>query len=190
MSGFTRDPEQYGDLLVYEALESKWSRNHRHCECGQHWQSHISAAGFAIVRTEVGFVAITGPGLTEGVDEDALTINALWEAVTGTPGAQDWQESVRTIDRLTATGAAGPDSLPRTGASKRGRSGRSKKSALATQAQLACLMVLQAADPEGFALRLRAAFGARAVGGEVSDVIAGLPKLVAQKLISQIKGAL
>lgn len=34
----------------------------------------------------------------EGVDESALTANALWEAVTGRPG-QGWTESVRVIDR-------------------------------------------------------------------------------------------
>lgn len=40
-----------------------------------------------------------GPGLTEGVDESALTANALWEAVTGKPGTQTWHEGVHITCR-------------------------------------------------------------------------------------------
>ncbi|WP_225731050.1 MULTISPECIES: hypothetical protein [unclassified Nocardia] len=101
MSGFTRDTYHYGDELVYEALHSKWGRYHaNYCGCGQDWlTAHAEPAGFTVVRSGGGFVALTGPGLTEGVDEDALTTNALWEAVTGTPGTQDWTEEVHIIDR-------------------------------------------------------------------------------------------
>jgi hypothetical protein len=38
-----------------------------------------------VVREGNGFVALTSPGLTEDVDEAALTTNALWMAVTGEP---------------------------------------------------------------------------------------------------------
>jgi hypothetical protein len=41
------------------------------------------------VRSGSGWVALTGPGMTEGVDESALTANALWEAVTGKP-SEGW----------------------------------------------------------------------------------------------------
>lgn len=95
MSGFTRDPRFYGDRLVYEPLESKWRRYHgNHCGCGQDWvTAHAIPAGFTVLpRGKTGYYALVGPGLTEDVDEDALTVNALWEAVTGKPGTQDWFE--------------------------------------------------------------------------------------------------
>ena len=94
-----RDTQHYGDRLAYEALGSKWRRYHdNHCGFGQNWVTvHAERAGFAVVRSGSGWVALTGPGLTEGVDESALTANALWEAVTGKPGTQDWYESVKVI---------------------------------------------------------------------------------------------
>ncbi|MGI5287715.1 hypothetical protein ACQEVF_30865 [Nonomuraea polychroma] len=45
--------------------------------------------------------ALTGPGLTEDVDESALTTDALWKAVTGKPGT-GWVESVKVVDRSQA----------------------------------------------------------------------------------------
>lgn len=94
MSGFTRGG-RYGDRLVYEALYSKWARYHRHCGCREDWvETHALPAGFTIVKEGSGWVALVGPGLTEGVDEKHLTANALWEAVTGRPGTQDWPERV------------------------------------------------------------------------------------------------
>lgn len=100
MSGFTRDTKKYGDRLVYEALTSKWNRYHARCECGRDWvTAHAEPAGFTVVRQGSGFVALVGPGLTEGVDEEALTTNALWKAVTGADGTQDWFETVRVLDR-------------------------------------------------------------------------------------------
>lgn len=56
--------------------------------CTGNWVDHAVAAGFSVVHKGRSFVALTGPGLTEGVDESRLTANALWEAVTGRPGAQ------------------------------------------------------------------------------------------------------
>lgn len=112
MSGFTRHVKRYGDRLVYEALDSKWRRYHQqHCaglrthrpgwqerNCTGNWLDHATAAGFTVVHKGRGFVALTGPGLTEGVDESRLTANALWEAVTGKPGTQTWYESVHVFD--------------------------------------------------------------------------------------------
>lgn len=99
MSGFTRDSRRYGDVLVYEALDTKWSRYHvRHCGCGQHWyEAHALPAGFEAVHLGGGFIALVGDGLTTGVDDSRLTANALWEAVTGKPGTQDWFDKVRRI---------------------------------------------------------------------------------------------
>ncbi|MGV9778981.1 hypothetical protein [Streptosporangium sp. NPDC003464] len=104
MSGFTRDTQRYGDKLVYEAPGSKWRRYHdTHCRCGLNWVTeHAEPAGFTVVRSGTGWVALIGPGLTEKVDESALTTDALWEAVTGKPGL-GWPESVRVIDRGRGT---------------------------------------------------------------------------------------
>ena len=97
MSGFTRGG-RYGDRLVYEALQSKWVRYHRHCTCGKDWvEAHAIPAGFTVVKSGGGWVGLIGPGLTEGVDEDKLTVNALWEAVTGRPGSQTWYEDVSVL---------------------------------------------------------------------------------------------
>lgn len=103
MSGFTRDTYHYGDKLVYEALHSKWGRYHgTHCRCGQDWiTAHAGPTGFTVARSGSGFTT-----LTEGVDETALTANALWEAVTGKPGTQDWHEQVRVVDRSPEVQAA------------------------------------------------------------------------------------
>ncbi|MGW6570059.1 hypothetical protein [Streptomyces sp. NPDC054975] len=109
MSGFARDPKYYGDRLVYEPLESKWSRYHNtHCGCGQDWlTAHAIPAGFTVIpRGKTGYYGLVGPGLTEGVDETALTANALWEAVTGKPGTQTWHEQVRVTCRSPEAEAA------------------------------------------------------------------------------------
>ena len=96
MSGFTKDPLRYGGVLVYEALESKWARYHARCGCGVDWvEGHAVPAGFQVVGRGAGWVALTGPHLTEGVDETRLTTNSLWEAVTGTTGTQNWYETIR-----------------------------------------------------------------------------------------------
>ncbi len=123
MSGFTRDTKHYGDRLVYEALLSKWSRYHAHCGCANNWITHhAEPAGFTVVREGSGFVALIGPGLTENVDETRLTANALWEAVTGKTGTQDWYESVHVIDRSTA--ADSPATKPTEQGSQPARSRR------------------------------------------------------------------
>ncbi|MFJ4536699.1 hypothetical protein ACIP39_12140 [Streptomyces tibetensis] len=46
-------------------------------------------------------------GLAEGVNESALTANALWEeAVPGKPGTQTWYESVHVTCRSPESEAA------------------------------------------------------------------------------------
>lgn len=106
MSGFTRDPRYYDDQIVYEALLIKWRRYHARCGYGQDWVgAHAEPAGFTVVRRGSGFVALVGPGLTSDVDESRLTANALWEAVTGSPGTQDWFEKVHVMDRSPAVEA-------------------------------------------------------------------------------------
>lgn len=109
MSGFARDTKYYGDRLVYEPLDSKWRRYHAtHCGCGQDWlTAHALPAGFTVLpRGRTGYYGLIGPGLTEGVDEAALTTNALWEAVTGRPGTQTWHESVHVACRTPEAEAA------------------------------------------------------------------------------------
>lgn len=92
-----RGGRRYGDRLVYEALLSRWDRHHaRHCRCGKDWVTdHLPAAGITVLATGNGWAVLVGPGLTEDVDETKLTCNALWTAVTGKPGTQDWYERVR-----------------------------------------------------------------------------------------------
>lgn len=58
MSGSTRDPAYYGDRLVYEPLESKWSRYHAtHRGCGWDWlEAHaIPLHASCGVATKAGY---------------------------------------------------------------------------------------------------------------------------------------
>lgn len=138
MSGFARDTKYYGDRLVYEPLESKWSRYHaRHCGCGQDWlEAHVIPAGFTVLpRGRTGYYGLAGPGLTEGVDESALTANALWEAVTGQPGAQTWYESVQVTCRSPEAEAARKAENERVYGPRRERAAQAKTEP-ATPAQL------------------------------------------------------
>jgi hypothetical protein len=66
--------------------------------------AHAEPAGFTVVRDGGGFVALTGPGLTEGVNESALTTDALRLAVTGKPG-EGSIEPVHTVDRSASAEA-------------------------------------------------------------------------------------
>src|SRR6266508_1201979 len=104
--------EKDGDRLVYEPLERKWAGYHaRHCGCGRDWlEAHAVPAGFTVIpRGKTGYYGLVGPGLTEGVDEEKLTANALWEAVTGKPGTQTWYESVHITCRSPQSEAARKD---------------------------------------------------------------------------------
>ncbi|MFJ2419990.1 hypothetical protein [Streptomyces brevispora] len=128
MSGFTRDTKHYGDKLVYEALGTKWRRYHdTHCGCGLNWVTeHAKPAGFTVVRSGSGWVALVGPGLTEDVDESALTANALWEAVAGKPG-EGWAETVHVMDRSEAAEKKRKAENDAAYADRRERSAQSKK---------------------------------------------------------------
>ncbi|MEV7237849.1 hypothetical protein AB0N06_29020 [Streptomyces sp. NPDC051020] len=130
MSGFTRDTKYYGDRLVYEPLESKWSRYHaNHCGCGQDWlTAHAIPAGFTVLRRgRTGYYGLVGPGLTEGVNEEELTTNALWEAVTGTPGTQHWYETVHVVCRSEELEAARKAENERIYGPRRERAAKAKK---------------------------------------------------------------
>lgn len=107
MPGFLRDAKLYGDRLVYRAVANTWSGHHAaYCGCGQDWVSaHAIPAGMSVLHEGAGVVVLVGPGLTEGVDERFLTANALWKAVTGTPGTQDWTEPATVVDRSPAAEA-------------------------------------------------------------------------------------
>lgn len=49
---------------------------------------------------------LAGSGLTEGMDEEALTTGTLWEVVTGKPGTRGWAETVRVVCRSDESEAA------------------------------------------------------------------------------------
>jgi hypothetical protein len=96
VSGYTRRWYWYGDVLVYEALDTKWNRYHAaHCSgrlCTGDWLDH-ALERFDLLRYDGGFVALVGPGLTVG--HDLLSTDPLWEVVTGVPGRGDgggWRE--------------------------------------------------------------------------------------------------
>jgi hypothetical protein len=200
MSGFTRDPRHYGDRLVYEALGSKWSRYHARCGCGRDWvNAHSEPAGFKVVREGSGFVALVGPGLTEDVDEDKLTTNSLWKAVTGTEGTQDWFETVHVFER-PAPQDLDPDAErvrkaanDAVYAERRARSAAAKEEPL-SDAQLSYLRSLVTkVSRERFDDDLtRAIKGSSVLPGKPDErtqqVIERLSRDVARKLISALKG--
>jgi hypothetical protein len=65
---------------MYEPLERKRAGYHaRHCGCGRDWlEAHAVPAGFTVIpRGKTVYYGLVGPGLTEGVDEEKLTANAL-----------------------------------------------------------------------------------------------------------------
>lgn len=198
MSGFTRDHHHYGDRLVYEALTSKWDRYHARCGCGRDWvTAHAEPAGFAVVRNGSGFVALIGPGLTEDVDEDRLTTNALWRAVTGMDGEQDWFEQVRVIERPALT--PGEEEQRKAAnkaryAEQRERSAKAKAEPL-TGPQLNYLRTLvtkvsRERFDEDFARATKgSAVAPRAPEEKTQQVIERLTRDAARKLITALKGS-
>ena len=196
MSGFTRDTKHYGDRLVYEALDSKWRGYHARCRCGGHWSDHLEPAGFTVARQGNGFVALTGPGLTEEVNEAALTTNALWEAVTGQSGAQTWFDTVQVIDRSEKAEAKRKADNDRYYKELRARSEANKKAAKKqppTPAQCRYLTFLTSQlDVEHFDVELAKALkgtriAKRKRGEEPAKVIDRLTKDTAHTLISLLK---
>lgn len=199
MSGFTRDTLHYGDRLVYEALLGKWDRYHVQCGCRQDWiLAHAEPAGFRVARRGSGFVALVGPSLTEGVNENKLTTNALWQAVTGTPGAQDWFDQVRVVPRPESAESAMPEAA-RKAANKERFAERNARAATAgleppTEAQLRYLSSLAATVSRErfddlFAMAVKGSkVPARGPDEKTQQVVERLTKAVARKMISALSG--
>jgi hypothetical protein len=190
LSGFTRDTHHYGDELVYEALLTKWNRYHDRCRCGNDWITHhVEQGGFTVVREGSGFIALTGPGLTEDVDEARLTTNALWEAVTGEPGAQDWFEPVRVIDRSEQAETERKAANQRIYGAQRERSAAAKAEPI-TEAQLGYLTTLiTKAGKDRFNAEFAAAIkgttiDARRPNEKPKQAVKRLTKSAARKLIT------
>ncbi|MFE5406964.1 hypothetical protein ACFQ9Z_37935 [Streptomyces sp. NPDC056580] len=94
-----------------------------------------------IPRGRSGYYGLVGPGLTEGVDEEKLTTNALWEAVTGKSGTQTWYESVHITCRSPESEAARLAENERVYALRRERAEKAKTEP-ATEAQVKYLTTL------------------------------------------------
>jgi len=195
MSGFTRDTKMYGDRLVYEVLASKWGRYHAgHCGCDQDWlTAHVIPAGFTVVPGYPGHIALVGPGLTEDVDESQLTANALWEAVTGKPGTQDWYEQVRVICRDPEHEAARKAQNAEIYQARKDRAAKSKQEPL-SPAQISYLTTLaQKAGrerfDEQFAIAIKGSKVAPRKARETdAKAIARLTKTTARALITALVG--
>lgn len=190
MSGFTRDPKYYGDRLVYEALLSKWSRYHARCRCGNNWITHHAVpAGFTVVRDGGNFVAFVGRGLTEGIDEARLTADALWQAVTGQPGKQDWYEQITVVDRAPAVEIERKADNDRNRAPRRAGATASKTEPI-TSAQLKYVQsLITKASKERFAAEFAAAITgtkieARGEQERAMQAVRRLSKSAARTLIS------
>ncbi|MET9878571.1 hypothetical protein ABZZ36_28640 [Actinacidiphila glaucinigra] len=194
MSGFTRDTKHYGDRLVYEPLDSKWRRYHAmHCGCGQDWlAAHAIPAGFTVLpRGKTSYYGLVGPGLTEGVDESALTANALWEAVTGKPGTQTWYEQVNVICRSPEAEAQRKAANERAYAPRREQAAKAKNEP-ATPAQLKYLASLaervgrERFDAEFVNAVRGTAIEPRAAREHASTAMRRLTKAAARKLIGAL----
>lgn len=159
--------------------------------------AHAEPAGFTVVRQGAGFVALTGPGLTEGVDEAELTTNALWQVVTGTDAAQDWFEPVRIIERPMLTpeqqAERKADNKVRY-AEQRERAAKAKVEPL-TAAQLGYLRTLvtkvsRERFDELFAKAIKgSSIAPRHNEEKTQEVIERLTKDAARRLISALKGS-
>ncbi|WP_285509604.1 hypothetical protein [Streptomyces sp. NBRC 13847] len=153
---------------------------------------HAEPAGFTVVKSGSGWVALAGPGLTEDVDESALTANALWEAVTGKPG-EGWVESVRVIDRRETAEAHRKAANDAAYADRRERAAKAKTEP-ATAAQLKYLNTLVAkAGRERFdAAYNKAVKGAgvapRGAEEKTGQALGRLTKAAARKLITALVG--
>jgi hypothetical protein len=151
------------------------------------------------VREGSGYVALVGPGLTEGVDEDALTTNALWKVVTGTEGEQDWFEPVRVFEPPPARSLSPSEVTAKKAASNARYAEKQQRAASAkteplTEAQLRYLRTLVTkVSRERFDEDLQRATKGSKVDPRQPDektqqVIERLTKDVARKLISALSG--
>jgi hypothetical protein len=100
MSGLTRDAKHFGGQLVYEALYAKRAPiTAAVVPGGQDWvQAHALTAGCRVAREGNGLVALVGPALTVGVNEDQLTVDALRSGRQLTSG-KTWTERGHALDR-------------------------------------------------------------------------------------------
>ena len=161
--------------------------------------AHAEPAGFTVLRKGGGFVALVGPNLTEGVDEERLTTNALWHEVTGMPGAQDWYESVHVFER-PAQAAGEPKKKVRKTANaadqvaRRDRDAAAKREPL-TEAQLNYLRELVTnLSQERFDQALSSAIRGsdvelRQPGEKTAQLIQRLTKPTARLLITALVGS-
>ena len=196
MSGFTRDTKYYGDQLVYEALGSEWGRYHStHCGCGRDWVSaHAESAGFTVVRSGSGFVALTGPGLTKGVDESALTVDALWEAVTGKPG-KGRTEQIRVVDRSEKTEDEHKAENDRVHGARRERAAVKARGESATDKQIRYLITLASKvrrdrfDAEFNKAAMDTGVAPRGRDETTQAAVRRLTKATAHKLIAALAGS-
>lgn len=137
--------------------------------------------------------------LTEGVDEEALTTNALWKAVTGADGTQDWFETVRVLDR-TAPAKLDPEAEKARKeanaaqyAQKRERSAAAKTEPL-TEPQLKYLSSLatkvgrERFDEDFARARAGSTVEARMPEETTQQVVERLTKDVARKVITALSG--
>ncbi|MGW6405037.1 hypothetical protein [Streptomyces sp. NPDC055134] len=147
-----------------------------------------------IPRGKTGYYGLVGPGLTEGVDESALTANALWEAVTGKPSTQTWHESVQVTCRSPVAEANRKAANERIYGPRRERAAQTKTEP-ATPAQLKYLTTLaEKVGRERFdAEFVKAVKGTgvepRAPRERTTTAAKRLTKAAARKLISALAGS-
>ncbi|MET9909401.1 hypothetical protein ABZZ74_21785 [Streptomyces sp. NPDC006476] len=133
-----------------------------------------------------------GPGLTEVLDEEKLTADALWEAVTGKPSAQTWYESVHSTCASSETEAAHKAEDERIYAPRRRRAEKAKTEP-ATEAQVQYLTTLaekvgkERFDAE-FAKVIKGATSPRALAGSAARRSRSGSKARARKLITALVG--
>ncbi|MFJ3366459.1 hypothetical protein [Streptomyces anthocyanicus] len=138
-------------------------------------------------------MALVGPGLTEDVDEEALTANVLWEAVTGKPGTQTWYEHVRVTCRCGHCEAERKAANDAAYADRRDRTARAKVEP-ATEKQVKYLNTLVAkVGRERFDTAFAEAVKGTKVAPRSADEKTGqalkrLTKATARKLISELVG--
>ncbi|MFD3959709.1 MULTISPECIES: hypothetical protein [Streptomyces] len=151
------------------------------------------SAGITAIRAGGGWVALVGPGLTEDVDETALTANALWTAVTGKRG-DGCVETVHVMDRSETAEKRRMAESDAAYADQRERSVQSKRDP-ATPAQLKYLHALVAqAGRERFGAGFNKAMGGTGVAPRGAEektqaALGRLTKAKARKLITALVAA-
>ncbi|WP_222122361.1 hypothetical protein [Prescottella equi] len=122
-----------------------------------------------------------------------MTVNALWEAVTGTPGTQDWYDTVRTVDRSEAAEAERKATNKAVHAERRERAAKAKAES-ASEKQLKYLASLVAkAGRERFDAEFDKAVKGTGIAPRGADertqvALGRLSKAAARKLITALVG--